>query len=263
MFHYTDCCSAASSHQWVWVVPLGLGKSQEGMWPLHTDSRHQGRGRTAAIQAPSNPLGADPEAQALPLARDRGQAWVRCNKDISSKARAWQKGRGGGWGVGVEALLVQNKQLKENSQPTAWSLISEPDSKLLKFHKVQAPHDSTAWCQSPALVLWKAPRPLSGRSPVWPRAGCPSQLSGGKSPDGPGPEMQTWAAARPGLLNWYKLLMSRINTMWGHLLWNGLGWMRNRTYMGRKHTCQQKIMCWKSFKLKTCRSECAEVLMLM
>ena len=51
----------------------------------------------------------------------------------------------GVWGRGaVEALLVQDKQLKGTSQPTAWSLVSEPDSKLLKVQKVQAPHNISA-----------------------------------------------------------------------------------------------------------------------
>lgn len=66
-----------------------------------------------------------------------------------------------GRGRGGEALLVKNKLWKNPVTLAAWSLVSEPDNKLLKVHEVQTPHNNTlmSWL---CPVLRKAPGPLSG-----------------------------------------------------------------------------------------------------
>lgn len=50
---------------------------------------------------------------------------------------------GGRRGSTGEALLVKNKLLKDPVKLAAWSLECEPDSKLLKIHEVQTPHNNS------------------------------------------------------------------------------------------------------------------------
>ena len=81
-------------YPWAWANPnRGVASAHRQQAP----GKRQDTCCPPTGQAPSNPFGADPEAQALPLARDKGQACVKGNKDISSKAQAWQKGCK--WGV--------------------------------------------------------------------------------------------------------------------------------------------------------------------
>lgn len=67
---------------------------------------------------------------------------MRWNKK-RERGRCLKQGTGWLRGSGGEAPLVKNKLLKDPVKLAAWSLVSEPDKKLLKIHEVQTPHNNT------------------------------------------------------------------------------------------------------------------------
>lgn len=93
-------------------------------------------------QAPRSPCGVDPEAGPHPLpgakVEKRG-----LERGGTRAGRGHRLGGRRGRGRGGEALLVKNKLLKDPVKLAAWSLVSEPDNKLLKIHEVQTPHNNT------------------------------------------------------------------------------------------------------------------------